>query len=55
MTKWEYSFSSQKVDGRYLEDKEVADLLKARGMEGWELVAIDYGSFIFKRPLVLGV
>lgn len=41
MQQWEYTTEAMGVDN-----------LRARGMEGWELVAVQAGVVFYKRPYV---
>lgn len=46
MIKWEYMLVLQPKTPTVAEDD-----LNSLGMDGWELCGIDYGCFIFKRPI----
>ena len=41
-------FEYKEISGLYIAENELNDL----GKDGWELVLIDTGSYIFKRELV---
>ena len=50
MKRFEYSLVSTTTRSFYVK-AEIKEFLDKYGAEGWELVAIDYGCFIFKREV----
>lgn len=49
--KWEYKYEPRhKIDpGPTTNMSRVVEKLNEQGDEGWELIVIDYGGFLFKR------
>jgi hypothetical protein len=49
--KWEYKYEPRhKIDRGHVSDMyRIVDNLNDHGDDGWELVVIDYGGFLFKR------
>lgn len=48
MQKWEYKVIGNPANN----EREKQRLLDSRGTEGWELICIDSGWYIFKRPIL---
>ena len=68
MTKWEYKSIRASIDDDYrvskVNQKEITEWKKGPrpplteyfnqlGLEGWELVGVEYGVYWFKRPITL--
>lgn len=47
MTKWEYMV----IDRQIKPSNVKVDTLNIAGRKGWELIHVEEGCFIFKRPL----